>query len=376
MVLWNWQQLDWTHFSWETKLLAKAEEQFLLKGGIILGMLNHLNPDETSNYISEALTEEAIQTSAIEGETLNRESVRSSIRRQLGLSTDNIRVAAAEQGIAQMTVNLYRTFHQQLTHETMFTWHEAIMQAYKNKKNNYIENIGSYRTHKEAMQIVSGSGAKVFYEAPPSSQVTDEMDNFVDWFNRTAPDGSEPLPAITRAGIAHLYFVCIHPFEDGNGRLSRALAEKALAQALGQPTFTVLAKTILSQRKYYYDALDKANKTNNVTDWLLWFAKTVAESQQNTLTLVEFLIKKTHFLDHFSEHLNERQKKALLKMLEEEPTSFIGGMSADKYQRITKSSPATTTRDLTDMVNKKVLQRTGQRKGTRYFLDLDDLPPE
>lgn len=162
-------------------------------------------------------------------------------------------------------------------------------------------------------------------------------------FNRTAPGGNEPLPALTRAGISHLYFECIHPFEDGNGRIGRALA-----QSVGQPSLIALAATILARRGRYYNALEEANKANEITPWLKRFAGTTIEAQRWTLALTEFLIDKAKLFDRLGAEINERQKKALLRMFEEGPEGFKGGMSAGKYATITGASPATTTRDLTD----------------------------
>ena len=145
------------------------------------------------------------------------------------------------------------------------------------------------------MQVISGAvGApKLHFEAPPSKQVPAEMKRFVSWFNRSGPHSVDTLPALTRAGIAHLYFESIHPFEDGNGRIGRAISEKAIAQNLGQPVLISLATVILAHRKAYYDALERANKQNEITDWLLWFAGIAIEAQQWTIAQVEFLIDKT-----------------------------------------------------------------------------------
>lgn len=196
--------------------------------------------------------------------------------------------------------------------------------------------------------------------------MTPEMSRFIAWFNRTGPDGSTPLPTLTRAGIAHFYFVCIHPFEDGNGRIGRAIAEKALAQGLGRPTLAVLAATILTRRKAYYDALARSNRTNELTDWLCWFAAVAIEAQRRTLGLVEFLLDKTRLLDRMKGRLNERQQKALVRVLREGPEGFKGGLSAGTYITITRASPATATRDLADMVAKGALTRTGERRHARY----------
>jgi Fic family protein len=222
------------------------------------------------------------------------------------------------------------------------------------------------------MQIISGSvsATKIHFEAPPSKKIPAQMKRFIQWFNRTAPGGREPLPALTRAGIAHLYFESIHPFEDGNGRIGRELAEKSLAQSLGQPSLIALAATILARRANYYAALEAANKSNEITGWLAWFAGTAIEAQKRTLTLIEFLIDKTKLLDRVRSELNNRQMKALLRMFREGPEGFKGGMSAGKYGTITGASPATTTRDLADLTEKGALIREGERRHARYRLNV------
>ena len=177
-----------------------------------------------------------------------------------------------------------------------------------------------------------------------------------------------PLAALSRAGVAHLYFESIHPFEDGNGRIGRVISEKALAQCFGQPTLIALAATILTRRKAYYAALERANKENQVTSWLAWFAGIVLEAQTRTAASVEFLIDKTKLLDRLSGAINPRQEKALLRMLREGPEGFTGGLSAGKYMSITGASPATATRDLTDFVSKGALVRTGELRYARYDL--------
>jgi Fic family protein len=174
-------------------------------------------------------------------------------------------------------------------------------------------------------------------------------------------------PALTRAGIAHLYFESIHPFEDGNGRIGRAIAEKALAQCFGHPTLIALAATILSRRKYYA-ALEAANKENEVTAWLSWFAGIVIEAQRATTARVELMIEKTRLLDRLRGQLNPRQEKALLRMLREGPEGFKGGLSAGNYSTITGALPATATRDLADLVEKGAVLRVGERRHTRYHI--------
>ena len=243
---WNWQQAEWPDFTWQRDRLTRAEEQFLLGGGALAGTIRHLNAADIDDLTVGALSVEAVTTSEIEGEILDRASVQSSIRKQLGLAADRRRVRPEEQGIAEMMVDLYRSFAEPLAGETLFAWHRMLTGSRRDLKD-----VGRYRTRPEPMRIVSGPvhAPMVHFEAPASADVPREMSRFIDWFNRTGPDGTMPLPALTRAGIAHFYFVCIHPFEDGNGRIGRAIAEKALAQGLGRPTLTALAATVLAARK-------------------------------------------------------------------------------------------------------------------------------
>jgi Fic family protein len=362
-MAWNWQQSDWPIFRWDRARLETAEKLFLVGGGVFVGTLRHLGSEERDQLTIEAMSAEAVTTSEIEGEILDRASVQSSIRRQMGLAADERRVRPAERGIAEMMVDLYRSFAEPLSEKMLFRWHRMVMSGSRDMKN-----VGRYRTGAEPMQVVSGSigEPRVYFEAPPSSRVLAEMKSFISWFSRTAPGGEAPLSALTRAGIAHLYFESIHPFEDGNGRIGRALAEKALGQSLGQPALTALAATILARRKSYYEALEAANKNNEITNWLMWFAGVAIEAQRRTIALVEFLIDKTKLLDRLKGQLNERQEKALLRMFREGPEGFRSGLTAGKYSTITGASPATTTRDLADLVAKGALLREGERRHARY----------
>jgi Fic family protein len=366
-MAWNWQQSDWPNFRWDRVRLEAAEKQFLLNGGVFVGTVRHLGKEERDQLTVEAMSTEAVTTSEIEGEILDRASVQSSIRRQLGLATDERRVRPAERGIAETMVDLYQSFAEPLSEETLFRWHRMVMSGSRN-----LRDVGRYRTGAEPMQVISGPihEPKVHFEAPPSSRVPSEMKQFISWFGRSAPGGEEPMTALTRAGIAHLYFESIHPFEDGNGRIGRAIAEKALAQSLGQPALTALAATILARRKSYYEALEAANKENEITRWLMWFAGVAIEAQRRTIALVEFLIDKTKLLDRLKGQLNERQEKALLRMFREGPEGFRGGLSAGKYSNTTGASPATATRDLADLVEKGALVREGERRHARYRLSV------
>lgn len=369
---WNWQQPEWPQLSWDAAQIASAEERFLLGSGVLLGVVKHLDGTDRDVVIVEAMSEEAIDTSEIEGEILDRESVQSSIRRQLGLAADARRVRSAERGIAELMVDSYRTYSHPLDVATLFRWHGMVTSG-----RTDLRDVGRYRTHAERMQVVSGrvDRPKVHFEAPPSSAVPTEMRAFIAWFNRTAPNGADALPTLAQAGAAHLFFESIHPFEDGNGRIGRAISEKALAQGFGRPTLTALAPIILARRRAYYDALEAANKRCEITAWLVWFAAIALEAQGRTLAQVEFLIEKTRFLDRLRGQLNARQDKVLLRMLEAGPAGFEGGMNAGKYVGIARTSPATATRDLADLVSKGVLRRTGERRHARYHVAWPDAKP-
>src|SRR5271155_4395340 len=305
---WNWEKPGWPNFTYDSTALEPLEKQFLLQSGEFVGAFKHIGADDQDTLKIELISDEAIKSAKIEGEILNRDSVQSSLRHQLGLGVEKPGIPPAERGIAKMMVDLYRSFADALTDKTMFDWHRMLLSG-----DTAIQVIGGYRTHANAMQVVSGPIHKrtVHFEAPPSSHVPDEMKQFIIWFNDTAPEGKNPLSPLTRAGIAHLYFVCVHPFEDGNGRIGRALAEKSLAQSLGQPSLTALATTILRKRKSYYQALQTAGQRTEISPWLVWFAETVLEAQKKTTEQVEFLIDKAKLLDGLRGTLNSRQEKAL-----------------------------------------------------------------
>jgi len=366
---WNWKKAWWPGFRYDSSVLEPLERQFLLSSGEILGAVHHVSQPEREQLRIELLSDEAMQTSAIEGEILDRLSVQSSLRRHLGLAPDSYPAKPREQGVAEMMVDVYSSYASPLSHETLFRWHHMLL-----SHDRRLEAIGGYRQHAEAMQIVSGrlDRPTVHFEAPPSGQVLREMERYVDWFNTTGPGAPAPLPALTRAGLSHLYFESIHPFEDGNGRLGRALAEKSLAQNLGQPSLIALAFTIESERRAYYDQLEVHQKTLDVTPWLVWFAGIVLKAQQVTLDRVGFFIGKARFYDRHREDLNDRQAKAIKRMFREGPGGFKGGLSAENYLKITGTSRATATRDLQDLVEMGALSRTGERRYTRYWLNLDD----
>lgn len=366
-MVWNWQQADWPELSYDAGALEPLERQFLLHSGEFIGAFKHVGENDRDMLKIELISNEALKTSEIEGEILNRDSVQSSLRQQFGLRTDPRRIPAAERGIAWMMADLYRGFAAPLAHETMFAWHNMLMGGQPG-----IQAIGGYRTHPAPMRVVSGAihNPKVHFEAPPSSRMKAEMAAFVAWFNTTAPDGKRPLAALARAGLAHLYFVCIHPFEDGNGRIGRAIAEKSLAQNLRQPSLIALAHTIARARKAYYTALERNNKANGITDWLIYFAGTILQAQRTTMSHVDFYVAKAKLYEDLRGKLNVRQDKLMARMFREGLDGFKGGLSAENYISITQASRATATRDLGDLVAKGALTKTGELRHTRYHLNI------
>ncbi|MDZ7771374.1 MAG: Fic family protein [Balneolaceae bacterium] len=367
-MAWNWQHSDWPKFDYELNAYADYEKQFLQQDGIFVGSLKHLGEEEQELLRIELLSDEAYKTSEIEGELLRRDSLLSSIRKEFGLQADYQDVSPAEQGVSEMMVNLYRNFEAPLSRELLCRWHSMIMKGRKD-----LEKVGAYRIHTDPMQIVSGSmnRPKVHFEAPPSARVSEEMKWFIHWFNRTRPDGEHSLPALVRSGIAHLYFESIHPFEDGNGRIGRALSEMALAQHAGRPPLLALSATIEEKRTAYYGALQQASARMEISAWLSYFCRLVLDAQDRTQSTIDFLVEKGKFYRSYLDLLNERQAKVVNRMFREGISGFEGGLSADNYLSITGTSRATATRDLQDLVKMGAFRRTGERRYTRYYLNID-----
>jgi len=366
---WNWQQDDWPNFSYKPQAIAAAQAEFGHSSGRIFGAFDLLGADDKDYLKIDLISREALHTSDIEGERLDRDSIQSSLQRRFGFHDDGHGDAGGrgEESIAAMLHELYRSYAKPLSQDELCLYHKLLME------HSSLRDIGRYRTGEEPMQIVGGplraEGQKVYFVAPPSERVPKEMRRFVKWFNA----GEGKLPSLTRAAIAHLYFESIHPFEDGNGRIGRALAEKALAQEFGKPTLIALASTINkpTNRRKYYDALARANARNEITDWLNYFADLALESVNYTYDLVKFTIGKYQLLARLNGQINARQRKALQKLFDAEPDGFEGGLSAKKYIGFTRVSPAAATRDLRDLVEKGALTRTGERKSARYWLKLD-----
>lgn len=361
---WIWERPDWPNFTFDAAALIHLEREFHRNTGLILGSLSSVSSDDADELRVTLLSNEALDTSKIEGEILDRDSVQSSIRGQLGLQTDGRRPGPKETGASRMMVDLYRSYSEPLDQERLFSWHQMVMNGRID-----LEIIGGYRVHEDPMQIVSGRFdlPQVFYEAPPSRQVPSEMETYLLWFNRAFNEG---MPTLVHAGLAHLFFELIHPFEDGNGRVGRAIAEKALAMGAKHPLITSLSSTIERNKKAYYQALERANGSLDVTEWLLYFSEEVLKAQAHVQKLILFIVEKARYFQEFRDQLNERQSKVALRLFREGPAGFQGGLSAENYIRICKTSPATATRDLTEMVALGALKKTGKLRHTRYYLPM------
>ena len=368
-MAYNWQEPDWPNFTYDldelSDLLIEVKEKLAWLDGLYQGL-----PEE-SRFESdiELMVVEALKTSAIEGEFMSRADVMSSIRNNLGLNEKPRLVADARaEGIGKLMVEIRRTYDQALTEELFFDWHRMLLWFEKNTQ------VGDWRTHIEPMQILSGSmdKPKVEFEAPPSADVPKEMARFIDWFNEPAPCEEEykKHPALL-AAVSHLYFESIHPFEDGNGRMGRAISEKALSQGLGRPILLSLSKTIEANTRPYYESLKAAQRSNKITDWICYFLNVILEAQVDAKLMIEFTIKKSRLFTKHENDLNERQLKVIRRMLAEGPDGFEGGMSTKKYLRITKTTRATAKRDIQQLVAKGIFSPHGGGRSTHYELVLE-----
>ncbi len=360
---WNWQLPDWPHFTYDSDRIAQKERQFLLSMGSACAFLKSIDEQEYNQFVVEILCLEGLESSSIEGEILDRESLQSSIKRHFGLHATRKQEDNKESRMAQLLCNVYESFDKPLTHEMLWQWHFKLF-----KDQSSIDDCGKYRTHVDPMQIISRryDSPKVFFEAPPSMKVPNEMAAFIDWFNST----SASAPILGRAALAHVYFESIHPFEDGNGRIGRILIEKVLSQGIERPILIAVSKVLEKRKKEYYAALEKCNRTLEIEHWVEFFADVVLQAQEESMNLLYFLIAKSKMLTALTGHINPRQEKVLLRMFAEGLGGFKGGLSAENYLAITKTSRATATRDLTDLVQKGVLIKTGELRHTRYWLKL------
>ena len=362
----NWQLPGWPNFSYNLEEVQLIILKFAKETGEINGILQALPEEMQLENLLQLMLSEAIKTSEIEGEYLSREDVMSSIRNNLGLNESPVTIKDQQAAdIGRLILEVRRSYHEPLSVIMLKYWHQLLMQNAKKI------SAGEWRAGTQAMLVVSGAYGKeiVHYEAPPSIQVANEMLRFVDWFNSVEFGwGGDVAEAVLRAAIGHIYFESIHPFEDGNGRIGRAIAEKALSFSLGRPVMLSLSKAIEKDRNRYYAELKKAQAGLEITGWINYFASIILEAQQDAKIMVQFTLKKTLFYDRYKSQLNERQLKVINKMLASGADGFEGGITAAKYMRIAKISKATATRDLQYLHEIGVLLQEGLGRSVRYQL--------
>jgi Fic family protein len=360
----NWELPTWPAFIFSTEEIEYQLYEFAQETGEVNALLKSLPNNIRQETLLEMIVSEAIKTSEIEGEFLSRKDVMSSVKNNLGLNkTFDIIKDKRASGIADLMVDVRSTFSNILSEEVLWHWHKLLFIS-----NKHI-GVGSWRKSAEAMQVISGSLGKeeVHFEAPPSHRVETEMNAFITWFNDTKPNGSKEIKdPVIRAAIAHLYFESIHPFEDGNGRIGRAIAEKAISQTLGRPVMLSLSKTIERDRTAYYQALKLAQSANEISEWLKYFVNIALQAQLDAKQMIDFTLRKIKVFDLFKDELNERQKKVLQKMYSYGLDGFEGGMTAKKYISITKTSKATATRDLQELESLGILTAFGGGRSIHY----------
>jgi Fic family protein len=365
-MVWNWELADWPNFKYEPDQITHLDRQFLLEVGGCFAYLKTIDDQEYKRFAVEMLSLEGVESSRIEGEILNRESLQSSIKQHFGLHVSvKLKISDKESRMAALLCDVYESFPQPLTHEMLWRWHAMLFDG-----TSYLDNFGTYRSHEEAMQIVSNryGSSKVFFEAPSSKRVFSEMEKFIEWFN--SGDGSRSI--LGKASIAHVYFESIHPFEDGNGRIGRILVEKILSQGVGQPLLMAVSNLLEKKKKEYYAALEACNRTLDVQPWVIFFSGVILQAREESMHLLLFIIEKSKMMHSLSGKMNPRQIKVLLRIFEEGPTGFKGGLSAENYIKIAKTTRATATRDLIDLVELGALKKTGSLRHTRYYLNIRD----
>lgn len=366
--MYNWQLPDWPQFTYDSAVVEDGLITYAERIGRITGMLQGVSAEMRAEALISGMVAEAIKTSEIEGEYFSRKDVMSSIRHQFGMVQEHEPAKDARaQGISELMVAVGDRPSEPLTERMLFDWHVMLM------KGNRKVRAGQWREHSEPMQVVSGTIGKetVHFEAPPPELVSAEMERFIQWVNATAPNGSMPMRhAPIRSAIAHLYFETIHPFEDGNGRIGRAISDRILAQHAGIALPISLSQSIEADREGYYSALKAAQKTNAVTAWLVYFVNTTLDALQEAEERIQFVMRKAQFFDRNADALNPRQLKVVRRMLDEGPDGFEGGMNARKYVSITGASKATATRDLQDLSAKGILSVSGGGRSTGYQVNL------
>lgn len=354
-----WQKAAWPDFQYDLESLHDKLVEIAAHAGNSAGLLEGLSGEMEADAILDFMIAEAIETSDIEGESLRRADVMSSIKNHLELSQTPLPVSAKNaDGVGQMMVLVRNGFRERLSETMLFGWHEALMKGQQDLA------VAQWRSGGSTMQIISGriDRPTVHFEAPPSANLALEMARFIAWFN----DSEAVLAGPIRAAVAHLYFETIHPFEDGNGRIGRAISEKALSQGLRRPAVLSLSKTINTHRKNYYAELQIAQQDREISRWVSWFVNLVLQAQTDAENQIRFVLQKSKFFQKFENRFNQRQKKVVQRLFEAGPEGFAGGMNARKYVALTKVSKATATRDLQALVEMGAFSVVGAGRSVRY----------
>ncbi len=359
-----WQNSKFPNFTYNQDIIMSLLSSVRLKQGILLGKMQSLGFENCQNAKLNVLTEDVIKSSEIEGLTLNVEQVRSSIAKRLGLSAGaDIYIERDVQGIVDMMLDATINYDKTLDEDRLFGWHSAMFPS--GRSGLYKIKVGGYRDDKNGkMQVVSGAlgHEKVHYEAPSADVIPQEMDKLYDYINNNTD-----TDLVIKAGIIHLWFVIIHPFEDGNGRIARALTDMLLARSENtSDRFYSMSSQIKKVRKSYYEILEITQKDSvDITIWLKWFLENLIMAIDNSEELLNDVIKRVEFWDkNKSQTLNERQVKVLTKLLED----FEGNLTAKKWAKICNCSHDTANRDLIDLVNKNILKKQGEARATHYIL--------
>lgn len=364
-----WQLTDFPTFKYNTtKLLALIEESVILIGEV-RGIIKGFTPALLDEVSVQVMLSEAIKTSEIEGEYFSREDVMSSLMMNLGiqnylLPTKNKNADA----IARLMIEVRNNFNQPLTLQMILHWHKVLMIHQNNITG------GSLRCSPEPMQVISGryGDIQVHYEAPPSKDLPLLLTQFFQWYSTFQDSTLGTIgEAIILSALSHLYFETLHPFEDGNGRIGRAIAEKVLAEKLQSPLFISLSTSIEKNKSIYYDEIKKAQRSLEVTDWLEYSIQLLTQALQETVEIVQFVRIKTKFYDRYNVEINERQKKAINKMFNQGVAGFEGGMTAKKYMSINRTTKSTATRDLQELLDKNIFVQKGAGRSTSYDLNLE-----
>ena len=363
-----WQLPSWPALRWNDGALLEPLSQAYQAQGHLFGELDALGFEEERRAVEvEAVVEEAVATSAIEGERLSRDAVRSSVARRLGLDTAGMPTPPRDvDGLVEMLLDATGRYDEPLTAERLKGWQAALFPTGYSGASRI--HAGEWRGG--PMQVVSGpvGRERIHYEAPLAERVPEEMGRLLSWWE--SESGS--LVGMVRAGVAHLWFETIHPFEDGNGRVGRALADLALAQAeRRRRRFYSASSQIHKERSDYYGAIEKAQKGDgDITPWLEWFLGCARRAIEHSEQEVEKALRKTRFWQRVAAHeLNERQARAVTRLLEAGPGGFEGGLTNQKYRGMTKASKVTATRDLSDLLGRGILVQLGEGRATRYELN-------